>query len=181
MRRFGWIMLVIAPLTVSVAAAVADPPPAGAPTQDGMKILALQWFAQMQAGKIDRTQYAAAYGAQLTDEAVQAMSRHVNQYGASPTSAEIMHSRTIDNQTFYLVKLMFPRGDATSLLFGFDSAGKITGIGVESMAGTDRTRPYAAMSKGGIDAHQLHDCSRIRGIGAGLGAGGGRPEQSHYP
>ena len=32
---------------------------------------ALQWFAQMQAGKIDRTQYTAAYGAQLTDAAVQ--------------------------------------------------------------------------------------------------------------
>jgi hypothetical protein len=136
MRRFGWIILVIAPFTVSVTATFADPSlPAGVPTQDGMKILALQWFAQMQAGKIDRTQYAAAYGAQLTDEAVQAMSRQVNQYGASPTNAEIMQSRIIDNQTFYLVKLMFPRGDATSLLFSFDSAGKITGIGVESMAG----------------------------------------------
>ena len=136
MRRFGWIILVIAPFTVSVTATFADPSlPAGVPTQDGMKIFALQWFAQMQAGKIDRTQYAAAYGAQLTDEAVQAMSRQVNQYGASPTNAEIMQSRIIDNQTFYLVKLMFPRGDATSLLFSFDSAGKITGIGVESMAG----------------------------------------------
>ena len=136
MRRFGWIILVIAPFTVSVTATFADPSlPAGVPTQDGMKILALQWFAQMQAGKIDRTQYAAAYGAQLTAEAVQAMSRQVNQYGASPTNAEIMQSRIIDNQTFYLVKLMFPRGDATSLLFSFDSAGKITGIGVESMAG----------------------------------------------
>ena len=28
-----------------------------------------------------------------------------------------------------------PRGDAASLLFGFDAEGKITGIGVESMAG----------------------------------------------
>jgi hypothetical protein len=27
-----------------------------------------------------------------------------------------------------------PRGDAASLLVGFDTAGKITGIGVESMA-----------------------------------------------
>jgi hypothetical protein len=136
MRRFGWITLVIAPLTVSVTAAFADPPPsAGVPTQDGMKVLALQWFAQIQAGRIDRTQYAAAYSAQLTDKAVQAISRHLNQYGTSPTSAEIMHSCSIDNQTFYQMKLMFPRGDATSLLFGFDSAGKITGIGVESMAG----------------------------------------------
>ena len=52
-----------------------------------MRALALQWFAQMQAGKIDRTQYTAAYSAQLTDDAVQAMSRHLNQYGASPIVA----------------------------------------------------------------------------------------------
>jgi hypothetical protein len=51
-----------------------------------MKALALQWFVQMQAGKIDRTQYTAAYGAHLTDDAVQAMSHQLNQYGASPCS-----------------------------------------------------------------------------------------------
>jgi hypothetical protein len=114
----------------------ADPAaPAGAPTEDGMKILALHWFAQMQAGKIERAEYAAAYGAQLTDDAVQAMSHHLNEYGASPIRSEIMQKRLIDNQTFYLVKLVFPRGDAASLLFSFDIEGKITGIGVESMAG----------------------------------------------
>ena len=129
MRRFGGIILVAALSIASVAAALADPaPPAGVPTEDGMKVLALQWFAQMQAGKIDRTQYAAAYGAQLTDDAVQGMSHQLNQYGASPMRAEIMQKRAIDNQTFYLVKLFFPRGDAASLLFGFDAEGKITGI-----------------------------------------------------
>jgi hypothetical protein len=71
----------------------------------------------------------------LTPEAVRAMSRHLNQYGASPLRAEIMKERSVENQKFYLVKFIFPRGDATSLLFGFDAEGKITGIGVESMAG----------------------------------------------
>jgi hypothetical protein len=56
-----------------------------------MRAFALQWFAQMQAGKIDRTEYTAEYGAQLTDAAVQAMSHQLNQYGASPLRAEIMH------------------------------------------------------------------------------------------
>ena len=46
-----------------------------------------------------------------------------------------MKKRPMENQTFYLVKFIFPRGDATSLLFGFDTEGKITGVGVESMAG----------------------------------------------
>ena len=132
MRRFGWTMLVAALLNSSVAAALADAAP---PTEDGMRAFALQWFAQMQAGKIDRTQYAAAYGAQLTDDAVQAMSHHLNEYGASPLRAEIMQKRSINNQTFYQVKLVFPRGDASSLLFGFDTNGKITGVAIRSLAG----------------------------------------------
>ena len=110
-------------------------PAAGVPTDDDMKAFALQWFAQMQAGKIDRTQYTVAYGAQLTDDAVQAMSHHLNEYGASPLRAEIMQKRSVDNQTLYQVKLIFPRGDAASLLFGFDAEGKITGVAIMSMAG----------------------------------------------
>ena len=100
-----------------------------------MRVFALQWFAQMQAGKIDRTQYTATYGAQLTDDAVQAMSHHLNEYGAAPLQAEIMQKRWVDNQTFYKVKLVFPRGDAASLLFGFDVEGKIAGVAIMSMAG----------------------------------------------
>jgi hypothetical protein len=33
------------------------------------------------------------------------------------------------------VKLIFPRGDAASLLFGFDTEGKITGVVAMSLAG----------------------------------------------
>jgi hypothetical protein len=136
MRRFGATMLVAALSISCIAAALADPaPPAGVPTEDGMRVLALQWFAQMQAGKIDRTQYAATYAAQLTDDAVQAMSHHLNQYGASPLRAEIMQKRSVDNQTLYQVKLVFPRGDSTSLLFGFDAEGRITGVAIMSLAG----------------------------------------------
>jgi hypothetical protein len=89
----------------------------------------------MQLGKIDRTQYTATYGAQLTDEAVQAISHQLNEYGAPPLRAEIMQKRSVDNQTFYKVKLIFPRGDAASLLFGLDVEGKITGVAIMSMAG----------------------------------------------
>jgi hypothetical protein len=92
-------------------------------------------FAQLQAGKIDRTEYTVEYAAQLTDDAVQGMSHQLNEYGALPLRAEIMRKRSIDTQTFYQVKLVFPRGDAASLLFGFDADGKITGIGIMSMAG----------------------------------------------
>ena len=89
----------------------------------------------MQAGRTDRSQYAAAYSPQVTDDAVKAMSHALNEYKASPLRAEIVQTRKIDDQTFYVVKFVFPRGDATSLLFGFDAAGKITGVGVGGMAG----------------------------------------------
>ena len=136
MKRFRGILLAVTLSIATTAAGLADPtPPAGVPTEDGMKAFALQWFAQMQTGKIDRTQYAAAYGAQLTDDAVQAMSRHLNEYGASPLRAEIIQKRSVDNQTLYKGKLIFPRGDAASLLFGFDVEGKITGVAIMSMAG----------------------------------------------
>jgi hypothetical protein len=130
------VLLVLVPLAVGIAATPANAAsPASVPTDDSVRAFALQWYARMQAGNFDRSQYAATYGAQLTPEAVRAMSQHLNQYGASPLRAEIVKKRSVENQTFYLVKFIFPRGDAASLLFGFDAEGKITGIGVESMAG----------------------------------------------
>ena len=89
----------------------------------------------MQAGRFDRSQLVAAYSAQLTDQAVQDMSRHLNQYGAAPTAAEVIRTRTAADQSLYLVKLVFPRGDAASLLVGLDAAGKIFGISIVSFPG----------------------------------------------
>jgi hypothetical protein len=71
----------------------------------------------------------------VTDDAVKAMSQALDRYGASPLRAEIVQTRKIGEQTFYMVKFVFPRGDVTSLLFGFDTAGKVTGVGVGGMAG----------------------------------------------
>ena len=136
MRRLRRLTLVAVLLLVTVATPLADPVlPANAPAQEDVRVLALRWYAQMQAGQLDRTQLTAAYSAQLTEDAVRAMTRNVNLYGASPTRAEILQSRTIADQKFYLVKLIFPRGDAASLLIGFDGQGKISGIDFMSMAG----------------------------------------------
>jgi hypothetical protein len=132
------ITLLAALLTGSVAAALAgSPPPSSVPTEDSVETLALEWFAKMRTGQIDRTQLAADYGAQLTDDAVQAMSRYLKEYeyGASPTGAQVLKTRKVGEQTFYVVKLVFPRGDAASLLLGFNAEGKITGISLMSMAG----------------------------------------------
>jgi hypothetical protein len=106
-------------------------------TDDSVGSLALQWFDQMRTGQIDRTQLTAEYSAHLTEEAVQGMSRYLTayHYGVSPTGARVVHSRSSGEQTFHVVKLIFPRGDAASLLFGFNAEGKITGISLTGMAG----------------------------------------------
>jgi hypothetical protein len=132
------ITLAAALLTASVAAALAaPPPPASEQTESSVESLALEWFERMRTGEIDRMQLTDGYSAQLTDEAVQAMSRYLKkyEYGASPTGAKVLQTRTAGEQTFYLVKITFPRGDAASLLLGFNAEGKITGISLMSMAG----------------------------------------------
>src|SRR5258708_7536132 len=84
MKHFSWVVFVAALLIGSVVAGHVDPAQSATMLgEDGVKALALRWFLQMQAGKIDRAQYPPAYGALLTDDAVKAMSHHLNQYGAS--------------------------------------------------------------------------------------------------
>ena len=131
-------MLCVGVLAIGVAAApTAVRAQTNVLTEKSVEAIALQWFEQMRAGQIDRTQLTAEYSAQLTDDTVKKMSAYLNEYkyGASPTGAQILRTRAIGEQTFYDVKLTFPRGDAASLLFGFNAEGKITGIALMSMAG----------------------------------------------
>ena len=131
-------MLFAAMLATGIGAApAAVQAQANVLTEKSVEAIALQWFEQMRTGQIDRTQLTAEYSAQLTDDAVKKMSAYLNEYkyGASPTGAQILRTRTIGEQTFFDVKLTFPRGDAASLLFGFNKEGKITGIALMSMAG----------------------------------------------
>lgn len=132
------VMLFVAMLATGIAAApAAVQAQANVLTEKSVEAIALQWFEKMRTGQIDRAQLTAEYSAQLTDDAVKKMSAYLNEYkyGASPTGAQILRARTLGEQTFYDVKLTFPRGDAASLLFGFNAQGKITGIALMSMAG----------------------------------------------
>ena len=138
LRVFIGMVLVVALLMASAADALADSARvAGVEAENGVVALALRWFAEMRAGQIDRTQLTPEYSAQLTDEAVQGMSHYLKQhdYGVAPTRAEVVDTRSIGEQKFYVVKLVFPRGDAASLLLGLNAAGKITGLSLLSMAG----------------------------------------------
>ncbi|SDR23202.1 hypothetical protein SAMN05519103_01361 [Rhizobiales bacterium GAS113] len=124
---------VLGALLMSVAPSFGDQmSPADPRSSDSVKPFALEWYKQLQAGQIDRTQMTTAFSEHLTDEAVTGMSRYLNSYGPA-TGDEIVQSRKIQDQTFYVVKLFLQRGDALSLLIGFDESGKITGITFPSM------------------------------------------------
>jgi hypothetical protein len=111
--------------------------PTGARTPEGVEAVALDWFARMRSGKIDRSQLAPEYDAHLTDDAVKEMSRYLKAYefGHLPLEAHVLQTRDAGTQRIHVVKIVFPRGDAASLMMGLNGEGKITGISLMSMAG----------------------------------------------
>ncbi|HTJ01397.1 MAG TPA: hypothetical protein VL492_01285 [Methylovirgula sp.] len=111
--------------------------PAKPPAERNIEAVVLEWFGRMQTGQIDRKQLSIQYSDQLTSDKIQAMSLYLKkyQYGASPSGARILQVRAIGDQTFYVAEVLFPRGDAASLLFGLDTQGKITGISLLGMGG----------------------------------------------
>src|SRR5208337_2228289 len=130
--RFAMIaLLAIIPVTITRA----DTAPPSALTGSAFTTWAMHWFTEMMAGRTDRSQYAPAFAPQVTDEAVARISHDLNRYGAAPLRAEIVQTKKDGDQTFTVLKFVFPRGDATSLMFGFDAAGKITGVAPAGMAG----------------------------------------------
>jgi hypothetical protein len=114
-----------------------SPPSRGDLAQNDIEGLALRWFENMRTGNVDRSELTAEYSRHLTDDAIRDMSTFLRkyEYGAEPLGAELLLKRAGGKQTFYIVKIAFPRGDAASLMFGFDPDGKITGVNLMSMAG----------------------------------------------
>jgi hypothetical protein len=137
MRRVAAALTVALLAACPVASLRADDLPAATAPADaaGLSARTMRWFTEMMAGRTDRSQYAPAFAPQVTDAAVAMIARDLNAYGAAPLRAEIVQTRKDGDQTFAIVKFVFPRGDATSLLFGFDAAGKITGVAVGGIAG----------------------------------------------
>ena len=135
-RRIGFVLMIALLAADPVTIARADPtPPAASPTGETVTAWAMHWFTEMMAGRADRSQYAPAFAPQVTDEAVARISHDLNRYGAAPLRAEVVQTKKDGDQSFTVLKFVFPRGDATSLLFGFDAAGKITGVAPGGLAG----------------------------------------------
>jgi hypothetical protein len=132
-RLFARAAVVATLVTGSFASVYGGQTPSIDPTSsDGVKTFALEWFERLQAGQIDRTQMTTELSETLTDDSVKEMSRIVSSFGPA-TKDEIVENRKIEDQTFYVVKLFLQRGDAVSLLIGFNESGKITGVTFPSL------------------------------------------------
>jgi hypothetical protein len=130
---FSRAVLVATLFTGSVASVFGEQTPPIDPTSgDSVKTFALEWFEHLQAGQIDRSLMTRELSETLTDDSVNEMSRIVASFGPA-TKDEIVENRKIDDQTFYVVKLFLQRGDAVSLLIGFNESGKITGVTFPSL------------------------------------------------
>jgi len=134
LRHLAFRLLIVLLATGSLPSVRADETPP-APTGAALTTWAMHWFTEMMAGRTDRSKYAPGFISEVTDQAVARMAHDLNAYGAAPLRAEIVQSKKEGDQTFTMINFVFPRGDATSLLFGFDAAGKITGVAVGGMAG----------------------------------------------
>ncbi len=136
LRRVAVLLLSVLLAAGPVTMARADEtPPAAMSTNSARAAWAMRWFAKIQAGRTDRSQYSADFAPEVTDKAVARMSHDLNAYGAAPLRAEIVRTAKEGDETFATIKFVFPRGDATGILFGFDSSGKVTGVAPAGMAG----------------------------------------------
>jgi hypothetical protein len=118
--------------TGSFGSALGGQAPIDPTSGESVKAFVLEWFARLQAGEIDRTEMTTGLSETLTDVSLKEMSRIVTSFGPA-TKSEIVENRKIDDQTFYVVKLFLQRGDAVSLLIGFNESGKITGVTFPSL------------------------------------------------
>src|SRR5260370_29393441 len=89
-RRIAFSLLIALLTLAPVGLARADePPPVATPTGEALTTWAMHWFAQMMAGRTDRSQYAAGFVAQVTDEAGARRSHHLHRHRGAPAPPAI--------------------------------------------------------------------------------------------
>ena len=115
----------------------------------------MRWVTEMMAGRTDRSQYAPGFVGEVTDAAVARMSQDLTRYGAAPLRAEIVQSKKDGDQTFYVLKFVFPRGDDDQPAVRVRSAGQ--GHRDCGRRHGGRLRAPRKQTKGAFDA-------RVRGV-----------------
>lgn len=119
--------MLIALTVTTVIAQVASPSPAPAAASDAaVTARAKDWFHQIQAGKIDRSQLDDKMNAALTDSMVTNVSAQVAPLG-NPSAFRLSRKMTQGNVSVYIFQVQFPSVTLYEA-FGIDPDGKIAGL-----------------------------------------------------
>jgi hypothetical protein len=116
-----------------VAPPMVTPVPYGAPAPTAtpspnpqMLARAKSWFAQLQAGKIDRSQLAPGMGS-LTDEQVTNVSAQIKNLG-TPVTFEQQQTMTQNGVDYAIYLLTFGDGKKLDFIFAVNGQGKVAGL-----------------------------------------------------
>lgn len=102
--------------------------PSAAPTTDpAMLARAKSWFAQLQAGKIDRSQLADKANSTLTDANISNAQSVIGNLG-TPVSFVQQQAGSQGNINYAVYMLTFKNGKKINFFFAVDTQGKIEGL-----------------------------------------------------
>ncbi len=102
--------------------------PTAAPTADpAMLARAKNWFAQLQAGKIDRSQLATTANTALTDAKIATVAQGISALGSPVTFVQTSAGQQ-GNITYAIYVLTFGNGTKLNFFFAVDSQGKVEGL-----------------------------------------------------
>jgi hypothetical protein len=126
-----------------------QPPPEGAPIQGNpygepaagaaasttvnraLLAKAKTWFAQLQAGKVDRSQMESGPNANLSDATIANAQKLIGNLGA-PVSFVQQRAGTQGNISYGIYVVTFKNGETVDFLFAVDSNGKVASLGLGS-------------------------------------------------
>jgi hypothetical protein len=118
-------MFIALPVTIIIAQA-ASPSPAAAPSDAAVTARAKDWFHQIQAGKIDRSQLDDKMNAAITDSMLANVSSQVAPLG-NPSAFTLSRKTTQSNVSVYIFQVQFPSMTLYEV-FALDADGKIAGL-----------------------------------------------------
>lgn len=132
--------------SITLCASAQEPPPEGAPQaadpyapnstatpapNPALLARAKTVFAQLQAGKIDRSQLATNANANFTNATVANAQKMVGSLG-KPVSFAQQQATTQGNVSAAIYVVTFKNGQKVDFLFALDSQGKIAGLSLSS-------------------------------------------------
>lgn len=148
-RNFTSFFAIALWASVALCASAQQPPPEGAPQAENpygqpyspnattsapnpaMLARAKSWFAQLQSGKVDRSQLGANAGGSLSEATIANARTEIGSLGM-PVSFVQEQAGSQGGVSYGIYTVTFKNGKKVDFLFAVDSQGKVTSLGLGS-------------------------------------------------